>query len=351
MVRRALPSLFFCNTLLYRYSDLNSTQSGNFTIVWENHNPISAAKFEAEVHVAVYRDWISHVGGAVGGGLAVALRIARSSFTALSDAYSFIRPASCRTAARSGWSLALASNCRSFLGSIDGSLLALCQALSSGHVALVLIVLVNALCYVPSLADQHWWALNSSRPKLRTLFTYQFAHANLQHIAGNMLTLLFVGTEVSESLNCDHIFFILFYLLCGLAGGLFAVWFSRAGVSTVGASGSVSGMIVALSVLRPNSAVAILGDINASSPLLLLAGTLLADLQRLGVSWQVRSYTACSAIARVRAQCFILRAFILRLGRGISAAALQAISWPLCAFGGCEQWRRESEVFEFYKGL
>jgi hypothetical protein len=158
-----------------------------------------------------------------------------------------------------------------------------------------------------------------------------------------MLTLLFVGTEVSESLNCDHIFFILFYLLCGLAGGLFAVWFSRAGVSTVGASGSVSGMIVALSVLRPNSAVAILGDVNASSPLLLLAGTLLADLQRLGVSWQVRSHTACSAIARVIAQCFILRAFILRLGRGISAAALQATSWPLYAFGGCEQWRRESE--------
>jgi hypothetical protein len=49
----------------------------------------------------------------------------------------------------------------------------------------------------------------------------------------------------------------------------------------------VSGMIVALSVLRPNAAVTILGDVNAANPIMLLAGTLLADLQRLGVSWQV----------------------------------------------------------------
>ena len=47
------------------------------------------------------------------------------------------------------------------------------------------------------------------------------------------------------------------------------------------------GIIVALSVLRPNSAVAVLGDVNASNPLMLLLGTLLADLKRLGVSWQV----------------------------------------------------------------
>jgi membrane associated rhomboid family serine protease len=37
----------------------------------------------------------------------------------------------------------------------------------------------------------------------------------------------------------------------------------------VGASGSVSGIIVALSVLRPNSAVAVIGDVNASNPLML----------------------------------------------------------------------------------
>lgn len=46
----------------------------------------------------------------------------------------------------------------------------------------------------------------------------------------------------------------------------------------------MSGIIVALIVLRPNSAVAVLGDVNASNPLMLLLGTLLADLKRLGVS-------------------------------------------------------------------
>lgn len=256
---------------------------GNYTIVWENHNSVYAAEFDAVVNIALHSD----VSSLVGDFLSYPISALRACFTSIANAYSFIRPASCRSSAKTSWNKALASECASILKTIDKSLLPVCDALSSGHTALVLIVLLNALCFMPSISDQRWWALNSSRLRLRTLFTYQFAHADVQHIAGNMLTLLFVGSEVSESLNCDHIIFMGLYLLCGLAGGLFAVWFSPARVKTVGASGSVSGVIVALSVMRPNSAVAILGDVNASHPLMLLTGTLLADLQRLGVSWQV----------------------------------------------------------------
>jgi membrane associated rhomboid family serine protease len=209
-------------------------------------------------------------------------------FKATSSAYSAIRPASCRASAQSDFTRAVVRECNSFLSSIDlRSLLVVCSSLSAGHFALVLIILLNVLCFLPSISDQGWWALSSSSPRFRSFFTYQFAHASPQHIAGNMLTLLFVGSEVSESLNCDHVLFLVFYLLCGLAGGVFAVCFSPHNVFTVGASGSVSGVIVALSVLRPNAAVTILGDMNASNPIMLLVGTLLADLQRLGVSWQV----------------------------------------------------------------
>jgi membrane associated rhomboid family serine protease len=257
--------------------------AGNFTVVWENHNRLAAANFEAVVDIATYYDFSSHLGSL----LSHLISALQPCFTAIANAYAIIRPASCRSSAKSSWNKSLVSECSSFLASIDNSLLVICDALSAGHVALVIIVLLNLLCFMPSLADQRWWALDSSRPRLRTLFTYQFAHANLQHIAGNMLTLLFVGAEVSDSLNCDHFIFLALYLLCGLVGGMFAVWFSPAHALTVGASGSVSGVIVALSVLRPNSAVTILGDVNASHPLMLLTGTLLADLKRLNVSWQV----------------------------------------------------------------
>ena len=316
------------------FSNFSHAPPGNFSVVFENHNLVSAASFEAAVHANTFYV----VGSDIDGFFSHLLILVRSSFSALSNAYSLVRPASCRAAAKSSFNVALLAKCRSFLAEIDntGSTMLLCDALAGGHSALVLIVLLNALCYLPSIADQSWWALHANRPSWRTLFTYQFAHANLQHIAGNMLTLLFVGTEVSESLNCDHILFVLFYLLCGLAGGLFASWLSPAHVQTVGASGSVSGVIVALSVLRPNSAVTLLGDVNASNPLLLLAGTLLADLQRLGVSWQVLPFfpSPCLTLVCIRSPHACVHVFLSRifwsarqghLGGGIAGYALASL--------------------------
>jgi membrane associated rhomboid family serine protease len=262
----------------------NATHAaGVYSVEWELHNAVSAANFEAVVRTGTFYDLSAHVDGA----LHHPLQAARWLLNLFSTAYSGIRPASCRAAAKSPLNVNIVGWCRSLISGIDSSLLVICHALSGGHVALALIVLLNILFYLPSLADEKWWALHSGRPSWRTLFTYQFAHANLQHIAGNMLTLLFVGTEVSESLNCDHILFVLFYLLSGLCGVFFAVLLSPSHTRTVEASGSVSGVIFALSVLRPNSAVTILGDVNASNPLMLLAVTLLADLKRLNVSWQV----------------------------------------------------------------
>ena len=100
-----------------------------------------------------------------------------------------------------------------------------------------------------------------------------------------MLTLLAVGSEVSDSVGCDQLIFLALYLASGWAGGYCSATLSDA--ATVGASGAVSGVIVALSVLRPGSAVHILGDVDAANPLMLLLGTLGADLARgEGISWQ-----------------------------------------------------------------
>jgi membrane associated rhomboid family serine protease len=266
------------------YSNATRAASGQYTVVWELHNVVSAANFDAVVTSSTFHDISAHLDGA----LYYPLQAITWLFNSVSNAYSFVRPASCRSAAKSSFNVNLVSGCKSWLGGIHSVLLLFCDVLSGGHIALALIVLLNMLALLPSIEDQDAWALHSGSPCLRSLITYQFAHANWQHIAGNMLTLLVVGTEVSESLNCDHILFVVFYLLCGVCGGLFAVGGSLSSrTRTVGASGSVSGLIVALSVLRPNAAVAILGDMNASHPLQLLVVTLLADFKRLGVSWQV----------------------------------------------------------------
>jgi membrane associated rhomboid family serine protease len=265
------------------YSNSSHAESGKYSVVFELHNTVLPARFDAVVATSMFYDF----GGNVDGALYYPLQALRSSLKSFSNAYSFVRPASCKAAANSPLVQNVVGSCTSFLAPLHSSLLVMCRAVSAGHVALALIVLLNLLFFFPSIEHQDWWALKTRRPSLRQLFSYQFAHADGQHILGNMMTLMFVGTEVSESLNCDHILFISFYLLCGVAGGLLALLLSPKYTTTVGASGSVSGIIVALSVLRPNSAVAILGDVNASNPLMLLVGTLLADLKRLGVSWQV----------------------------------------------------------------
>lgn len=187
-----------------------------------------------------------------------------------------------------GFSSTLVESCRGMRHDVPYELRGLvepvCDTIADGHWALTAIVAANALCFLPALANYKDWSVSRHDLSHERLLRYQLAHANLPHIMGNMLTLLAVGSEVSEALGCNQLVLLALYLACGWAGGLCAALLSNA--STVGASGSVSGVIIALSVLKPTSAVTILGNVQASNPLMLLGGTLAADLSRRGVSWQ-----------------------------------------------------------------
>ena len=167
---------------------------------------------------------------------------------------------------------------------VQGLVDPVCDTLADGHWALTGIVAANVACFLPALANYKQWCVSKHELSHERLLRYQLAHANLPHIMGNMLTLLAVGSEVSEALGCNQLVLLALYLACGWAGGLCAALLSNG--STVGASGSVSGVILALSVLKPNAAVQILGNVEASNPLMLLGGTLAADLSRRGISWQ-----------------------------------------------------------------
>jgi membrane associated rhomboid family serine protease len=89
------------------------------------------------------------------------------------------------------------------------------------------------------------------------LITYQFLHGNFFHIIFNMLWLFFLGPSLERHWGGKK--FIIFYLGCGAAGGLFYTLlvllnFLGAG-PMVGASGSILGVFAACAILFPKFVV------------------------------------------------------------------------------------------------
>jgi membrane associated rhomboid family serine protease len=94
-------------------------------------------------------------------------------------------------------------------------------------------------------------------PPLLTLATYTFMHGNWLHLTGNMIFLWVFGDNVEAAMG--HARFILFYLLCGIAGGLTHVGSEPGSViPLVGASGAVAGVLAAYLMLWPRVHITVL---------------------------------------------------------------------------------------------
>jgi membrane associated rhomboid family serine protease len=90
-----------------------------------------------------------------------------------------------------------------------------------------------------------------------TLVTYMFIHADIGHIFGNMIFLWVFGDDVEEALGRRR--FLLFYFLCGIVGALaFVVSDPTFEGPLIGASGAISGVIVAYAMWRPCAKVTVL---------------------------------------------------------------------------------------------
>lgn len=96
--------------------------------------------------------------------------------------------------------------------------------------------------------------------ELWRFFTYQFVHANLEHIVVNMLGLLLAGPLVEERLG--RVRYLVFYLLCGACGPIAHLVLSFLGLTPVGlftplvgASASIYGVLVAAARIAPNEIV------------------------------------------------------------------------------------------------
>ena len=90
-----------------------------------------------------------------------------------------------------------------------------------------------------------------------TLVTYMFLHADAGHLFGNMIFLWVFGDDLEEVLGRGR--FLAFYLMCGIAGALLFIWSDpHAQVTLIGASGAISGVVVAYVMLRPCAKVTVL---------------------------------------------------------------------------------------------
>ena len=88
-----------------------------------------------------------------------------------------------------------------------------------------------------TVAGGDWWRL----------ITSAFLHANLIHIAFNMLALWWFGGPVEEYLG--RVRFVLLYLVAGLAGSAGAI-LQAPSTPTLGASGAIFGILGAMLVLE-----------------------------------------------------------------------------------------------------
>ena len=94
-------------------------------------------------------------------------------------------------------------------------------------------------------------------PAFLTIITYQFFHADLTHVVGNMIFLWVFGDDVERVLGRGR--YLAFYLLCGVIGGLvFGANDPHSTIELIGASGAVAGVVVGYVMLRPCAKITVL---------------------------------------------------------------------------------------------
>ena len=86
------------------------------------------------------------------------------------------------------------------------------------------------------------------------LFTYQFLHGGVWHLAMNMFMLWMFGSELEQLWGRS--FFLKYYFVCAVGGGLvFAAVRHGTGIPSVGASAAIYGILMAYAIWFPNRQV------------------------------------------------------------------------------------------------
>src|SRR6185436_3619417 len=116
----------------------------------------------------------------------------------------------------------------------------------------------SALALDPARFPAAWW----------TIGTYMFVHAWLAHLAFNMFTLWMFGPRLEQEWSTRS--FVQFYLWCGLGGAIAHLALAQHS-AVIGASGAISGVLVAYALRWPDEEVYLFGVIPMKSRWLVAA--------------------------------------------------------------------------------
>ncbi len=103
------------------------------------------------------------------------------------------------------------------------------------------------------------WGVESPLFRLYQVVTYMFMHADINHLFFNMFSLWMFGRTLEAVMGQKR--FLTYYMVCGIFAGLIQLAVSAATHSaapTVGASGSVFGLLLAFGVMFPNNIIMLL---------------------------------------------------------------------------------------------
>ncbi|HUP48360.1 MAG TPA: rhomboid family intramembrane serine protease [Thermoanaerobaculia bacterium] len=114
--------------------------------------------------------------------------------------------------------------------------------------------IIQTFGYVPArLIDPAVWGYAPWEVGV-TLVTSLFLHGGFVHLFGNMIYLWVFGDAVEETLG--HWRYLLFFIAAGVAGSLaHTLLFPRSPIPSIGASGSIAGILGAFLVLRPHARI------------------------------------------------------------------------------------------------
>jgi membrane associated rhomboid family serine protease len=147
------------------------------------------------------------------------------------------------------------------------------------NAALILIV-INVVCFFFSTLSPrtayYYFSMIPARVvgdgAFWQVFTYMFFHANISHLLFNMLGLFFFGFQIEQRMGSRE--FLLFYLLSGLAAGVFslAVYIATGayGVILIGASGAIYAVLLGFAVYYPHAQIYVMGIIPVRAPILVM---------------------------------------------------------------------------------
>lgn len=144
------------------------------------------------------------------------------------------------------------------------------------------VLVVNAILVVLNVLAFCWgWhPVVGPGTGLLSVITYAFGHADVWHLAGNMLALLIFGSAVNRRLG--NRWYLIVYLGSALALGLFARMFSPGYL--IGASGAIYSVIAIGCLLLPSAIIEVF--YFALFPVTLIVGLLHRPKHR--VFWFIR---------------------------------------------------------------